>query len=348
MRKKRVVSLDVVRLFACICITIVHFNAQISGFDGTQFVYQNSITPNHFIENRLYLGGIGVSLFFMLTGSTLMMTYKEGNLRNYYIKRFLNIFPMFYVAYIAATVVDFFVYKSVGYADLRLLCFSLLGMDGYLASLGWIPFDFYKIGEWFLGCLLLLYAIFPLLHFGLKRNIALTCVCVIAIYLGYSQFAFRLGWNYTDKAIVLKFPEILLGMLFVKYNLREKPKTLLGITVTTAIVAYLLRNSISNTTFTTAMCMLLFAVLVIIGEQIKNERVSELLAKIAGLTYPVFLVHHWLILKLIRGFDLAYMRRRNICFMFIVYIGLTLFLAYVLNRFTDKMMRRIRNSQNQK
>ena len=52
--------------------------------------------------------------------------------------------------------------------------FSVLGLDGYLLPLG---ANFYKIGEWFLGCLLLIYLLFPLLRRlqnGRRRCLAAT------------------------------------------------------------------------------------------------------------------------------------------------------------------------------
>lgn len=49
--KKRIVSMDLIRLFACICVTVVHFNASVSGWNNGVFVYPNSIVPNY------YLGG---------------------------------------------------------------------------------------------------------------------------------------------------------------------------------------------------------------------------------------------------------------------------------------------------
>ena len=54
------------------------------------------------------------------------------------------------------------------------LVFSVLGLDGYLLPLG---ANFYKIGEWFLGCLLLIYLLFPLLRRlqnGRRRCLAAT------------------------------------------------------------------------------------------------------------------------------------------------------------------------------
>lgn len=339
-KHNRIVSLDLVRVFSCICVTMVHFNAQISGWNGT-FVYPNSIVPNFYVGGRVYLGGIGVSLFFMLSGVTLMMTYKKGKLLTYYKKRFLNIFPMFWLAYIIATVVDFFLYKGLPSDNLKLLLFSFIGMDGHLNALGILSSGFYKVGEWFLGCLLLLYAIFPILHFGLEKRPSLTLFSALTVYIGCMYGARVYGWYFTGQEFYLRIPELLLGMLFVKYNLREKPKKLLLIGGIGFLVAYLLRNYIDNSSFTTAFCVLLFAVLVCVGERITSEQMKCKLVKIANLTYPIFLVHHWLILKLLRGFSLSTIQRRSIYFMFLIYVSLTTFLAYMLNHYTNRITNKL-------
>ena len=64
--KKRIVSLDVIRVFSCLCVLLVHFNAAISGWTGGIFVYPNSLLGNYILSGRVYIGGLGVSLFFIL------------------------------------------------------------------------------------------------------------------------------------------------------------------------------------------------------------------------------------------------------------------------------------------
>ena len=57
--------------------------------------------PNFYLENRLYLGDIGVSIFFMLTGASLMLSTKDWRgCTEFYKKRFLAIFPSFWLVYI--------------------------------------------------------------------------------------------------------------------------------------------------------------------------------------------------------------------------------------------------------
>ena len=325
-------------------MTIVHFNASVSGWNGIDgFIYPNSITSNFFLENRLYLGSIGVSLFFMLSGVTLMMTYKQGDLKRYYGKRIQNIFPMFWIAYAIAFAFDFLRWKGMSIANIKLWFFSLIGMDGYLGCMGLIGMDFYKLGEWFLGCLLLLYLIFPLLHYGVEKSPIFTTIFVFSGYALYMLGSHFWGWKFDDKLFFLRIPELILGMLFVKYDLRNKPKRLLAITGLAAWLAIILRKILDPLTLLIGVCVFLFALLVCIGEKINNASLKETLTKLAGLTYPVFLVHHWLIDRMVIGFDLANMNKRTVAMLFVIYIVLSFFLAYQLKRYSDKLVSYVKN-----
>ena len=322
--RKRIVSFDVIRLFSCLCVTIVHFNATVSGYNGT-FVYPNSIIPNFYIESRIYLGGIGVSLFFILSGATLMYTYKKG-LKNFYIKRFKSLLPMFWIAFIVTTLLDFMHYKGMSLSSPLLLVFSVLGMDGYLGALGLIPMAFYKVGEWFLGCIILLYIIFPLLHYCLEKCPVGTCLVVFSGYAVIFHFFPQLNsiWFF------MRIPEVLLGALVVKYKLYDKPGMSLLFGSILFLAGYIFRNSVNPLTFNVAFCCLIFGLLTFISQFIKNEMVISEVAKFANLTYPIFLVHHWLSFRLIEGFALDSISKRYVLILFIIYIYITFLLSKLL------------------
>lgn len=333
MDKKRICSLDLVRVFACICVCVVHFNATVSGWNTAGgFVYPNSIVPNYYLENRLYLGDIGVSLFFMLTGASLMLTYREGNLKTYYKKRFMSIYPMFWTAYVAAHIYDFLAWKGVPSGGIREFILSIFCMDGYFSMIGLLAGGpFYKLGEWFLGALIPLYIIFPLLHKCLKRKPLLTCIGAGLCYWGYTQIiAPKLGLRLQSHLFFLRIPEILMGMLFIRYDMRHKPICLLAVTSCLAILAFIFRNHIFGLTLCVCICALLFVVLICLGEKFRNYRACRFLEKAGRITYPVFLVHHWLIDRLSIGFDLANLGRRNTLMLFFVYALLTIGLAKLL------------------
>ena len=342
-QKKRIVSMDLIRIFSCLCVITCHFNACISGFSNGVFVYPNSVVPNFYFQNRVYLGDIGTSLFFMLSGASMMLSYRPGNLKKYYSKRFLAIYPMFYVAYIAATVADFLALKGFPGGDWKLLIFSILGFDGYLASLGFIGFDFYKLGEWFLGCILSLYLVFPLLHKGVEKKPVLTVVLTMGLCIGYRLWTHFQNTAFVANYFFMRIPELLMGMLFIKYDLRNKPKLMFAIGVAAAVVGWLLRSYIMPLTLCVCICMLFYAVMTWLGDKIKGNVVPKILFSLANLTYPVFLVHHWMISRLVRFFDLAALSRRN-CYVFYgIYLLLAFILAHLLKKLTDRILDVIRN-----
>lgn len=341
--KKRIISMDLIRIFSCLCVITVHFNACVSGFQNGAFVYPNSVFPNHFLNGRLYLGDIGTSLFFMLSGASLMLSYRKGDLKTYYKKSFLAIFPGFYLAYLLATILDFFLLKGMGGGDLKLLVFSLLGMDGYLANLGLIGYDFYKCGEWFLGCLLILYLIFSLLHHCFERRPAVTTVFCCGLYAIYSVWTRQSGAAFRNTLFFLRLPELLAGMLYIKYDLRSKPLILLGGGYVFLCAALLAQQYVNPLTLTIGVCMFLFALMTVLGEKITALTARRILQGLSGLTYPVFLIHHWMISRMITGFDLGAMSRRSVYMLYGIYLLLSFLLASLLNRCAKKLVQGIRN-----
>ena len=335
--------MDLIRIFSCICVISCHFNACVSGLNNGVFVYPNSVIPNFFLGNRLYLGDIGTSLFFMLSGASSMLSYKKGNARLFYKKRLQSLYPMFYVAYACATIADFFIQKGFTGADWKLFLFSLFGMDGYLASLGFIGYDFYKLGEWFLGCILLLYLIFPLLYKCLDEKPICTTVFVFGAYICYEISVHMLGIAVASNSFFLRIPELLLGMLFIKYNLQRKTKVTLGIASIAAALGWLLRNCITPLSFCICICMLLFASMTWIGNNITDKMIPKILTGLSGLTYPVFLAHHWLISRLVIGFDIGNMSRRSSIAFYAIFLLLSFVLAALLRRMTKKITNALGN-----
>lgn len=65
---KRVAYYDLIRVIACACVLIIHFNASFSGYDiGGEFLYPNYILPNNVFNGNVYLGGGGSrSIFYFI------------------------------------------------------------------------------------------------------------------------------------------------------------------------------------------------------------------------------------------------------------------------------------------
>lgn len=185
MNKVRLVYLDIIRIFACLCICIIHFNASVSGYDLTgKFVYEsNSLIPN--IWGEVYLGDIGTGLFFLLSGASLEYVYPNLNLsisslKIFYLKRVKAIYPLYLLTFLGATLLLF---HSFNLHSLYYLPFSLIGLDGFLATVGFHQAGtYYKVGEWFLGCIICIYAFYPFISYSFHRNPKMTALIIFVIY----------------------------------------------------------------------------------------------------------------------------------------------------------------------
>ncbi len=220
---ERLIYLDFLRILACLCIITVHFNATVSGYANGIFVYNNSVIPNHYFGN-LSLGDIGVSFFFMISGASLQYVYPEGcrPLKKYYFKRAMAIYPAFWIAFAAFTTFDF-IWSGGLLPDIPLqkLLWSVTGMDGYALTMGWDQAGFYQIGEWYLGCILLIYIIYPLVSKGVNKYPVATLIgmaCIYALLIHRIQYI----WFF------LRLPEVMLGMIFIKYVKSAKKHSSMG------------------------------------------------------------------------------------------------------------------------
>lgn len=343
IKSNRIISLDVVRIFSCLCVLICHFNAAVCGWENGLKFPENAVIPSFYFENRLYIGDIGVSLFFILSGATLYLTFKSGNVRQFYKKRFLAIYPIFWIAWLVTSAIDFLNFKTFGNGNILYMLSTAMGMDGYLFIHGITgALSFYKTGEWFLGCILLLYLIFPLLHWFFEKHPRVTFLVTSVVALLFAN-GYQIGqYQINSVSFFVRIPELLIGMWFVKRDMRHQIKKFLIFSGAAAWLVILTRQWIHFMILRVVICMCLFALLVFIGEQITSSRLKRECVQLGALTFPIFLVHHWLIDRMVIGFQLEGMPRRNVYFMFTIYILLSIMLSQLLNYGKTKLLERIR------
>ena len=181
MKKQRLFYLDLIRAVALVCILVIHFNAAVTGYFTLPSKLFGSVLPFN-----IYLGDFGSSLFFMVSGAALQYTSPgQGreplNLARFYQKRAKAVYPMFWLAWCIFFPIRF-VTKPGYYAAAKTpsLLLTVLGLDNFAQAAGLVTMDFACVGEWFLGSILFLYLLFPLLRWGLRKQPLLTWVVVLA------------------------------------------------------------------------------------------------------------------------------------------------------------------------
>ena len=275
MKKQRLFYLDLIRAVALVCILVIHFNAAVTGYFTLPSKLFGSVLPFN-----IYLGDFGSSLFFMVSGAALQYTSPgQGreplNLARFYQKRAKAVYPMFWLAWCI-----FFPIRFVA-----------------------------KPGEWFLGSILFLYLLFPLLRWGLRKQPLLTWVVVLATSLPVHY----MGWD--ARLVAIHIPEFLLGMAFVHWKRPARLGVLAGCAVLLFTPAAA-DGKVACALFSAAAFILLAA----LGGCIHWVPLQNACALLSKYSYAVFLTHHVIILRLVENFDLAAMTRRDTALLFGVYL----------------------------
>lgn len=301
--------LDFIRAIALVSILVIHFNATVTGYFTLPHKLFVSVLPF-----QIYLGDFGSSLFFIVSGAALALTVSpEQPVLTFYKKRAKAIYPLFWLAWCVCFGIRFL--SKPGYyaaAKTPTLLLTVLGLDNFAVAAGWVGMDFACVGEWFLGSILFLYLLFPLLIRGLRRSAWLTWAISLAICLPVHLA----GWD--ARLVAVHVLEFLFGMQYL--SLQKKAKV--GLTVLFAIGTVLCADWDSK--ITCALCsMAVFAVLEGVSHWVDRPWPRVLCARLAKLSYAVFLVHHVLIQRMVEPFDLAALSRRDTAFLFLIYLVVT-------------------------
>lgn len=147
------IELDALRDLAAICILVYHFviESVIAGYLSL---------PALVIQSVSLLAEIGIDLFFLLSGASLHYSWQgKWNPKRFAMGRALAIYPDFWTGFLVLFIYGEVLHGNNASVPGWKIVFSLFAMDGYAQQ---FTGTFYKIGEWFLGCLLILYLFFPL------------------------------------------------------------------------------------------------------------------------------------------------------------------------------------------
>ena len=306
IKKKRLFYLDLIRAVALVAILIIHFNATVTGYFTLPHKLFASVLPF-----GIYLGDFGSSLFFMVSGAALALTVPpEQSVLTFYKKRAKAIYPLFWLAWVICFSIRF-VTKPGYYAAAKTptLLLTFLGLDNFAVAAGWVGMDFACVGEWFLGSILFLYLLFPLLRRGLARHpwvtwIVAVCVCV-PVHLA--------GWD--ARLVAIHLLEFLFGMQYLRFG--TKTKIVLAVVGAAGTVACATLDSKVTCAFFSAV---VFLALEALSRLLDRPWPRVICARVAKLSYAVFLVHHVLIQRMVEGFDLAALTRRDTALLFLVYL----------------------------
>lgn len=299
MERKRWNYIDTLRVCSFLLIFLYHFMTETEA--GGYFSFRSTGIS---CENaNLHMAKIGVSLFFMISGFGLMCSSEKFSLKTYAKKRFVRILIPFYaVSLLTFICKKLFIPGPVFREAIPWwhMIFTVLGLDGYLKEYGVSTFSL-GVGEWFVGCMILMYVCFPLLRLGMKKNRKVTMAAATVCYL--VLMAFYRGSVPAHYFFFVKIYDFILGMYMAEI-LKQPSKSRLPVLIAAVLLLILFpfKIPVNENYINTVFCVLLFLTLFCTEDTGIGARVAGSLPvrKLSEYSYEMFLIHHWAIIMMNR------------------------------------------------
>ncbi len=287
MGKKRLYHLDVLRCICMIIIVYYHLTGCVNNWTTLPIKF-----PFQF-PNGISFGGVAVSTFFMISGASLFYVNNKSPFHTieFYKKRIIRILPLFWLTWSLFYFYNFY-FRSFHLDNsipLWRLIFTFLGVDQYVSAVTGLQ-TFSLISEWFLGCIIIIYALFPLL-----RKLFLTYPRALFLILFVSYVGLELMGKDAvtiDFNVGIRIFEFTVGMYLAKYAHHIKKIYTVSLLVLFLLLTMFGFDKISVHMLTTFMALTLYLLCFHIFGNLSNEKIKNVLIQMSNYSYAVFLNHH--------------------------------------------------------
>jgi len=330
--RERLFYIDLIRALSVLLIITFHFNQQI----GSHSIRAPEIFKQTFHSENI--GSLGITLFIIISGAALMIS--SGNslsVATYARKRFLAIFPLYWTGFLLTAAALFILHGHVrGDSSHWKFILTILGMDGFLYYR--IP-NYYLLGEWFIGFILILYVAFPLLRQAVLRRPVLLAVAVSAVYIAVTLNYGKLFQIDVVHNPIARLPEFVFGMLFVRYA----PKVRWHIAVTAVIalcIPLIWTVPVPHIYVALETGIAAFTILAYAGQTISfGPRTQRVISFLSTYSFAAFLVHHNIIGELLVRFMNGALSHVEVYFLYLIVLALAFTAGKLLTTLADALTR---------
>lgn len=291
---KKYQYIDSLRGIAILLVILVHVQF-IEGI--TPSISYFSPTAFQFMAN----GHLGVNLFFVVSAFTLMMShqkrqYEEHANRNFFIRRFFRIAPMYYLAIVYFTFAYFvgFDFANIDWGDLpkKELILNLLFVNGFFPEY----IHHYVPGGWSITVEFTFYAIFPFLFAKLKNINQFVIFTLVTLLIStIANFLLR-GTsadinNFLGYYIIAQLPVFSLGML--AYQLIADKEAIMQIKLSSlsVLAVTILIYCYTSISYDFLYSIVFFLLLIILSRKAYKLFSNKILAAIGKVSFSLYLVH---------------------------------------------------------
>ena len=336
MTIKRDFGYDFVRFFAMMLILIHHLFTTFR----EQGYAVSPILKNIVARGSIGIGGVGVALFFILSGALLIKRYKDQFiLSEFFYKRFMRIEIPQWIGFICAFALMYCLRPYIVNTDFLGIAISFLGLN-YSAEL-WNHLNIrvvWVIGEWFTAVIIVCYALFPLLRKLFLEYRLIVTIFLSAIFLANLKFeilTYGHGWFSITNGLMCFW----CGMLFEEYQ-SYITKNILKLDYL-FLLAFIYFNPVTIFGFRYLACFVFSLALFIALYQIKHSNVIT--QYVCQYNYELYLVHHRIYILLLPALLNKTSNGMQLLIASIFVLFLTCLSAQALRKATDFTIEKIKN-----
>lgn len=341
--KRREIHLDVIRVVACLAVILFHYNVYLLYADPTV----TKIGKISYLNQTV--GDIAISLFIILSGLSLTISQggekTESSYIDFYKRRFIGIFPSFWISYLIVAAIFLLIGQSFGDGQWWKLLLSLIGLDGFFL---YRMSNYYLVGEWYTGYMLITYFIYPFVKKFFDKTPLYCWMLILSIFVSLNSIYSEMFDVYINCNPIMRLPEILFGITFATYiNGRRSKELGLGlISLLVLVFSSYLHQSLPPQIYMFVIGISIFSVLSFVLSLIKyNEFISNIIVKLSGLTFLAFLFHHQIIYAAFRFFDYRMLdfQQKVVLFLFCVLASFYAAkeVAPLVNKFTSLLKSKV-------
>lgn len=339
LKKDRIIAFDIIKVICVFIIFIYHYYMDV---DFVHQMYDLNILKNIVIRPNMHLALIACALFLIVSGATLKLNY-DGNILNFYKKRLLRILVPFYIAYFIAFCFKCINLNSTHIFDVNIpkfnFIYTLLGMDEYMMAGGIQTFTL-GVGEWFLGCIMICYLLFPIIYSLDKKASFVLFIIFTAYYIFvnvyYNSFDYIMPQHFT---ILCQIYHFYLGIYLMDKDFLEKIN-IIYILLMVCIVVFSYKSltsyDIIDNFKTTLVTTSIFLIIVKLDFCFKKSKVFKFLSELsAGISFEFFLIHHVIIYQTNIMIRFMKLNIEEVVFLIFFEFLFTIFVALIINALTN-------------
>lgn len=321
--KNRVTEYDIIRVISFLFIVIHHSVTEVVAKYG----FSNWMS-------NLFLGGVGVSFFVILSGCSLSLSKKNKNFTTFFLSRLSSILPFYWMAYLMAFIYLYIVNHEINMgADIFKVFITIIGLDGYLGSK---INTYYLVGEWFTGFILILYIFSqPAIWLAKRKPFALIALSIIISWLSvhFSEGVFNNFflwnkvplWNPSSRLMEFCFG-IIISMYFLNSMFKINASAIFAV-IYLLILSFSKVDLLQFTLLGSTICIATFIIMLRALMLVKlNHYCSNAIEFLSKYSFLAFLLHHQVIMQI-----LIKIKFTTITLSDIIYIVIsTIFISYAL------------------